>query len=109
MSDDTKILAESQSAEAINAATVAAEAIEKARAAQISAAVESAIASFFNRGVQEKKVIVVGRIPFICDDLHGIHESLKSMDDKLDNKYVTKEQFYPVHLLVFGAVLMILI
>jgi hypothetical protein len=116
MSEDTQVLADSQTAEAINATAVATEAIQKANVAQISAAVETAIASFFDRGVQQKKFIDVGRIPFICDDLHGVHEENKEirkimsdMNDKLDNKYVTKEQFGPVRYLVFGAVIMILI
>src|SRR4051794_8123017 len=109
MSDDTKVLAESQNAEAVNAAAIAAEANQKANAAQIEAALEGAMAKFFSRGVEEKRFIDVGRIPFICDDLHGIHESLKSMDAKLDEKFVTKEQFFPVRVIVFGAVIIILI
>jgi len=106
--DDKTTLAESNSAEAVNAAAVHAEAIEKARVSQIEAAVSSAIAQFFDRGVQEKRYIDVGRIPFICDDLHGIHETLNKIEDKLDEKYVTKEDYRPVKAIVYGAVGLIL-
>lgn len=109
MSDDKQILADSQGAEAVNAVAIAAEASQKAQAAQIEAALESAMARFFSRGVQEKRFIDVGRIPFICDDLHGIHASLTEMNEKLDQKYVTKEQFSPVRVIVFGAALMVLV
>jgi len=80
MTDETKILAESQSVEALNAAAVAEEAKQKAQAAQIEAALESAMTRFFSRGVQEKRFVDVGRIPFICDDLRGIHSTLDEIN-----------------------------
>lgn len=76
MAEETKVLAESQNAEAVNAAAVAAEAAQKAQAAQMEAALESAMGKFFGRGVEEKRFVDVGRIPFICDDLRGIHDIL---------------------------------
>lgn len=76
MTEETKTLAESQGAEAINAVAIAAEAAQKANASQIEAALESAMERFFSRGVQEKRFIDVGRIPFICDDLSGIHTQI---------------------------------
>jgi hypothetical protein len=88
MSDDTQVRAESQNAEAVNAVAVAAEASQKAQAAQIEAALESAMARFFSRGIQEKRFIDVGRIPFICDDLAGIHKILASMSN--DSKWVRR-------------------
>jgi hypothetical protein len=80
MSDDTRILAESQNAEAVNAVAIAAEAAQKANASQIEAALENAMTRFFSRGVEEKRFVDVGRIPFICDDLRGIHEILNDMN-----------------------------
>jgi hypothetical protein len=105
MSEPRETLAESTSAEAVNATAVAQEAIEKARAAQMTAIVESAIAKFFDRGVQEKKFIDIGRIPFICDDIGGIHESLKEIKEKA----VTKEDFNLVKNIVFGFIALIVI
>ena len=72
---ELKELAESHSAEAVNASAVAQEAIEKARASQFMAVLEE----FFNRGMSEKKFIDVGRIPFICDDVRGIHTSINEI------------------------------
>jgi hypothetical protein len=84
MSEDPKILAESHAAEAVQAISVAAEATEKAPLSQmeaiaeksderIAALVSSSISEFFNRGISEKRFIDIGRIPFICDDIRGIH------------------------------------
>jgi hypothetical protein len=80
MSEETQVLADSQNAEALNAAAVAAEAAQKAQAAQMEAALESAMTKFFARGVEEKRFVDVGRIPFICDDLRGIHGILNDIN-----------------------------
>jgi len=80
MSDDTQTLAESQKAEAVNAAAVAAEAAQKAQSTAMEAALESAMTKFFGRGVDEKRFVDVGRIPFICDDLRGIHGGLDEIN-----------------------------
>lgn len=88
MTEETKVLAESQNAEAVNAAAIATEAAQKAQASQIEAALESAMTRFFSRGVQEKRFIDVGRIPFICDDLSGIHGILTGMSN--DSKWVKR-------------------
>lgn len=81
--DESKTLSESQSAEAVNATAVAEEAKQKAAAAQIAVALEVAMERFFNRGVDEKRFVDIGRIPFICDDIRGIHGVLIRMDNTL--------------------------
>lgn len=67
------------SQEAIRAATVAQEAIEKARQSQLNESIAEGLDKYFNRGVQEKKFVDVNRIPFICDDIRGIHAKMDSM------------------------------
>ncbi len=77
--DEIQAKAESHTAEAINASAVAQEAIEKARSAQFMAVLEE----FFNRGLKEKKFVDIGRIPFICDDIRGIHGTLSEIQTNI--------------------------
>lgn len=77
--DEAQARAESHSAEAVNATAVAQEAIEKARSAQFIAALEE----FFNRGIDQKKFVDINRIPFICDDIRGIHGSMGDIQQDL--------------------------
>lgn len=72
-----------KSVEAVDAAAAAQEAVEKARAAQIENALESAMEKFFSRGLGEKRFIDVGRIPFICDDIRGIRGTIDSLKSDL--------------------------
>lgn len=60
-----------------------------------------ALDAYFN---QDKKFIDVSRIPLICQDIRGIHKSLEDINQKLDNKYITTDNFWPVKTLVYGAV-----
>ncbi len=59
--------------------------------------------------------LLIKRVPFICNEIKAINEGLKEMnkgferiDKKLDEKFVTKESFWPVKTLVFGMVGIIL-
>jgi hypothetical protein len=81
MSEEKQVLADSQTAEAINAATVAAEAAQKAQAAQMEAAFESAMTRFFNRGVSDKKFIDISRVPFLCDAVKNIDKTLIDLNE----------------------------
>ncbi len=68
----------------------------------------STLDEYFSRGVDRKKFIDVNRIPLICQDISSIHTSMKEINDKLDNKFVTKESFWAVKMLVYGAATLIL-
>lgn len=72
-----------ESNDAIEAAKNHAEAIERARSAQVSIAVREGLNEFFDRGVESGKYIDIGRIPFICDDIHKIHLTQQSILDNL--------------------------
>lgn len=72
-------LAEAHSQEAVRATTIAQEAIEKARHVQLDTAIADGLDKYFNRGVQERKFVDVDRIPFICDDIRGIHIKIEKM------------------------------
>src|SRR5882672_7686511 len=67
------------SIEAIRAAALAQESVEKARQVQLAEAIKEGLDNYFNRGTVEKRFIDVGRIPFLCDDVRGIHAKLETM------------------------------
>lgn len=77
-------LSEAHSQEAVRATTIAQEAIEKARTVQLDTAIADGLDKYFNRGVQERKFVDIARIPFICDDIRGIHAKM----DKISNDFV---------------------
>lgn len=98
-----KQLSDSQSAEVAQSAAVHAEAVEKARAAQMESAFENAMEKFFNRGLGNERFIDISRIPFICDDIRGIHKEVKAMRENS----VTKEDIKDLKLtrnIVFATI-----
>lgn len=53
---------------------------------------------------------IVGRIPLLCENVLNIHlmlkgltEGQKELSDKLDKNFVSKDQFWPVKSIVYGA------
>lgn len=70
MSEDSKTLAESLSAETAQAAAVHAEAVEKSRAAQMQSAVEAAFIKVLSD--EGGSPLLIKRIPFICTDVSKI-------------------------------------
>lgn len=111
MAGEEAVLAQSQTAESSNAAAVAEEARQKALAAQIEAGTLSAIEKFFNRGVQERKFIDIGRIPFICDDIAGIHATMTKWSEDRVTKIdfaLLKQQSDLTNKIVIGACALIL-
>lgn len=84
--------AEKASAEAVHITKNAQQAIETARQLQLeeiltsdklSKVLEDAVVAALNRGTAENKYIDVGRIPFICDDIRGIHLLMAVMNENL--------------------------
>lgn len=77
MTEETKVFSDAQSAEAVNAAAIHAEAVEKARSAQIGDAVSHGLETFFQRSVSEGRFIPLTknrmadreRFQFICDEI----------------------------------------
>lgn len=122
MSDETSTLAESKGAEAAQAAAVAAEAGVSALKAQFGdllaesdartgKMISEAIREAFSENKAQGRYIDVTRIPLICQNIDGIHEyqremveTVKGLDKKLDEKFVTKERFGPIEKIVYGAV-----
>jgi hypothetical protein len=74
MADDNKILADSLSAEAAQAAAIHAEAIEKAREAQMHNVFTKVLMEVLND--DGGSPLLVKRIPFICNDIRDIKNTL---------------------------------
>jgi len=74
MADDTKILADSLSAEAAQAAAIHAEAIEKAREAQMHSVFTKVLTEVLSD--EGGSPLLVKRIPFICNDIRDIKNTL---------------------------------
>lgn len=128
MSDTDKILAESQSQEVVQAATMHAEAIERARLAQMTAvmqetavsiAKETAFSTLAEAAEKAKKIIadaaetatqliknVPGRtgIDVISNDISYIKRDIGDIKEKLERNYVSKDEFTPVRNIVYGLV-----
>lgn len=82
---DASALAESKTAEAINAASNAAEAIENARAAQMVSAFEAALEKVFNiedKGGQ-RRFVDVTRVPLICQAIVSMEARMGAIEDNL--------------------------
>lgn len=84
-------------------------AIATAKAATLSEAkmvnsLSEALREVFEEKGGQKRFIDVTRIPLICQNIDGIHTTLKSIDTKIDEKLVTKERFAPVEKIVYAIV-----
>jgi hypothetical protein len=88
MAEDPSILAESLSAEAANSAAIHAEAIEKARAAQMHSVVTNALKEVLSD--ETGSPLLIKRIPFICNDIRDIKKS--QTDQGSDMNQIKKSQ-----------------
>lgn len=121
---------ESASAEVVNTAANAAEAIERARAAQMAQyheettrIVAAALKDAFGENKTTGRFIDVSRIPMICKNIENIDTSLTEIKETIeknradrekkeednDKRYVNRDQFEPVKNLVYGATGLILV
>lgn len=108
-------IAESQSAEAINATKNAAEAVERARAAQLAAAVtltEERMANIVKHqvenvlatGSEQEKSIILARVPYICQDIKNfnargerVEQAVQDIREMLEDKYAKKSDMTSIH------------
>lgn len=113
--DEMTAKAEAQTSEAQNAVTNAEEARQRAHAAMTAKIVNDTLAAFFSAQTDKERFVSTQRIPFICSDIKEIREQLTDMvqlqrenQEKLDEKYVSQDQFWPVKTLVYGVVALML-
>lgn len=97
-----QILSESHAAEAQNAEVVAMQAKEKASRSQMKEVFAEVVQDMFD--ANPTRYIDVSRVPLICQAIVGLSKSMETLQENLDKKYVTKEEFSPVKMLVYGAV-----
>lgn len=90
--DTNDLNPEQASAEAVHKTKNAQQAVEMARQVQLEAilnssrlsnTIQDAVIAALNRGAAEKKYIDIGRIPFICDDIRGIHSLITIMNENV--------------------------
>lgn len=62
-----------------------------------------------NEKEMEKLYIDLSRVPLICQAVVQIKDDIAKINDKLDDKYVTKELFSIVQKIVFGGAGFILV
>lgn len=113
MSEKDNILAEANLAEAAHIASVAKEAEHKALASTMIVLLDE----YFRRGQAEKRFVDVGRIPFICDDIRGLHQESKETKESVNEikeafkemrqNSVTKDDFSLIRNIVFGFISLI--
>lgn len=80
-----------------------------ANEATITQALTTALREVFGENTTSGRFVDVSRIPLICKSIIDMHDNLKEMNNKLDNKFVTAEAFSPVKNIVYGLVTLILI
>lgn len=76
---------------------------------QIVDAIEKAVQKAFSAEGGDKRYIDVSRVPLICQAIVGIRDDIKDINQKLDDKFVSKTEFIPVKTLAFGFVGLVLI
>ena len=88
------------------AATVAAEIVEKDQhqEVKITRIVSEALREAFGEQEEAQRFVDTKRIPLICKDIANINKSLDALHIKIDNTFVTKDQFSPIKNLVYGVV-----
>lgn len=119
---ETNLTPEEASREAVHAMKNAQQAVEVARAAaqaeqtaEMTESVIKALRIVFGENVETGRFIDTTKIPFMCKDIETIKdeqakqtESIEKIHEKLDAKFVTKERFSPVEIIVYGLVGLIL-
>lgn len=63
----------------------------------------------FGENEEAKRFIDVSRIPLICKSIFDMHENIRDILNKLDNKYVMKVEFELIKKIVYGACAVILV
>ena len=82
--------------------------IQKKNDEHMTGILSNALREVFDLHKESGRFIDISRIPLICKSIIDMHENIKSINNKLDNKFVTTEMFWPVKTLVYGGLAVIL-
>ena len=66
--------------------------------------IQEAVDSALSANLGGKRYIDITRVPLICQSIIGIHTEIKELKTNLDKKYVTRDSFFPVKIIVYGIV-----
>lgn len=69
----------------------------------------TALKEVFDMHKESGRFIDISRIPLICKAIIDMHENIKGINIKLDNKFVTAEAFWPVRAIAYGLVGIIMV
>jgi uncharacterized protein (UPF0147 family) len=72
-------------------------------------ALSNALREVFGDNEQAGRFVDVSRIPLICANINAIHKNIEKINDNLENKFVNKDQFWPVKTLVYSTTGIILV
>lgn len=91
----------------VQKATRTAEKLLDDREDRITKALADALRQVFGENQDARRFIDITRIPLICQSINGIYESLKDLQQMLQDSqtnFVNQDQFAPVKNVVFGLV-----
>jgi tetrahydromethanopterin S-methyltransferase subunit B len=69
--------------------------VDKHEEDRVTRALAEALRRVFGENEKSGRFIDVSRIPLICQNISGIHDTLRDIKEKLDDDFVTKEAFTP--------------
>lgn len=64
--------------------------------------IAEALRQVFGEGQERQRFIDITRIPLICQSIIQIADDMRDMKQTLEEKFVTKDQFWPIQTLVYG-------
>ena len=77
--------------------------------------IAQALRQVFGENVESGRFFDTTRIPFICKDIEGIHETLRDIKELMEQKekddaqtFVNQDQFWPVKTITYGLVALML-
>ena len=88
----------------VAATTEATVEIQRRNDEHMTGILSDALREVFDAHKESGRFIDVSRIPLLCKAVLDIHENIKDIKNKLDNKFVTIEMFSPVRMITFGLV-----
>lgn len=93
-------------AEVVSSAAIAAKIAAEESDEKIVNSLSQALRNVFGENEKAGRFIDVSRIPLICKDIGDIREHLGDMREMMktnEDRFVNKDQFWPVKSLVYGA------
>ena len=88
----------------VAATTEATMEIQKRNDEHMTGILSNALREVFDLHKESGRFIDISKIPLLCKSVIEIHENIKEIKNKLDNKFVTIDMFSPVRMITYGLV-----